>query len=62
MNIVHIYNTLGKIHDLLEAIWMHTSVMLGFDPETPLGWPIGSQTLPNSNEYKFGHVWRHDVS
>ena len=26
------YNTMWKIHEPLEAIWMHTSVRLGFDP------------------------------
>ena len=26
------YNTMGKICEPLVAIWMHTSVRLGFDP------------------------------
>ena len=55
--VVHIYTTLGKNCYSMEAIWMHTCVRIGFEPKTPLGGPISSQTIPNCHEWLCEHGW-----
>ena len=59
--------TIEKNHEALEAIWMHTSVISIFDPQTPLGGPMIFLIIQNGHEYMcehgkgmLEHKWRYD--
>ena len=51
----HVYITIGKNHEALEAIWMHTSVSSRLDPQTPLDEPMSFLIIENGHECMCEH-------